>query len=159
MIFVTTGTQLPFDRLVLSVDEAAADLSETVFAQIGAKGREPKNIEYARLLTPQEFDKRLLSARVLVAHAGIGTILSVMKAKKPLVIMPRLASLNEHRNDHQIATANQMSRLPGIYVAHNSRDVIEILKRSDLKCLSDEFSSNSRETLVDNIKNVISNGF
>lgn len=34
-----------------------------------------------------------------------------VKQDKPIIIVPRLASLMEHRNDHQIATAMRMDEL------------------------------------------------
>ena len=55
---------------------------------------------------------------MIYAHAGMGTILSALKQDKPIIIVPRLASLKEHRNDHQIATAMRMDELGYVYVAY-----------------------------------------
>ena len=68
----------------------------------------------------------------MVAHAGIGTILSAKRWARPLVILPRRHALGEHRNDHQIATARQVETLPGIHVAWEAADLEALLARRDL---------------------------
>lgn len=44
MIFVTVGTQLPFDRLIEMVDEAAPELDQEIFAQTGSGKYIPKTL-------------------------------------------------------------------------------------------------------------------
>lgn len=52
-----------------------------------------------------EFDKLCHDARLIVAHAGMGTIISAMTKGKPIIVFPRIAALGEHRNEHQLATS------------------------------------------------------
>lgn len=120
MIFLTLGTQLPFPRLVRALDEVAPTLGEPVFGQIGESPYRPVNFETVPFLSPQEFKARFAAARVIVGHAGIGTILSGLKAEKPLVLMARRAALGEHRNDHQLATVAQLGRIPGIHIVEDA---------------------------------------
>lgn len=120
MIFLTLGTQLPFDRLVRALDEVTPDLDEPVFGQIGSSRVRPVNFESVDFLSPVEFQARFAAARVIVGHAGIGTILSGLKAEKPLVLMARRAAMGEHRNDHQLATVAQLGRIAGIHVAEDA---------------------------------------
>ena len=48
MIFITVGTDLPFDRMIRALDDwAGASGRRDIFAQIGEGGWEPKNIEFA----------------------------------------------------------------------------------------------------------------
>ena len=73
MIFVTVGTDMPFDRLLKVVDSWAAETGRNdVFAQIGEGGWEPRHIKFANFLQPPEFVERFKSARVIVSHAGHG---------------------------------------------------------------------------------------
>ena len=109
MIFLTLGTQLPFDRLVKAMDEVAPGLQEAIFGQIGNARVKPANFESVDFLAPREFKQHFDAARVIVGHAGIGTILSGLKAEKPLVLMARRVAFGEHRNDHQLATVSQLS--------------------------------------------------
>jgi UDP-N-acetylglucosamine transferase subunit ALG13 len=110
VIFVTVGTQVAFDRLITAVDEwAGAAVGREVFAQIGPTRLRPRHIEYAPFVSPQECTERMLAAKAIVAHAGMGTILTALEMGKPLLVMPRRAALGEHRNDHQLATAHRFA--------------------------------------------------
>jgi len=53
----------------------------------------------------------------VVAHAGMGTILTSLRFCRPLVLLPRKAALGEHRTDHQAATAHRLQHLAGVRVA------------------------------------------
>ena len=129
MIFVSVGTQLTFDRLIGAVDEwAGAAPGREVFAQIGPSRLRPRNIEYARFLSPEECRQRMLAAKGIVAHAGMGTILTALEMGKPLLVMPRRASLGEHRNDHQLATAYRFAELGKINVAFDESELPQRLE-------------------------------
>ena len=108
MIFVVTGTQLPFDRLIKMLDEIAPELNEEIVAQVNGSNYLPRYVNTIDILPPDEFDSIFSRARLIVAHAGIGTIISAMQNQKPIIIFPRIAALGEHRNEHQLATAAKM---------------------------------------------------
>lgn len=111
LIFVTVGHQMPFDRLVRAVDQwAACNQRDDVFAQIGDTTFRPTHIGHRRFLSPAEFDQQMREATAIVAHAGTGTILAAAQLGKPLLVMPRLASLHETRNDHQVPTAEHFAK-------------------------------------------------
>ena len=130
MIFATVGTQLPFDRLILGLDQwAASNPDVEVFAQIGDRGRQPEHIDWAREIDPQEFRERLHECDTVVAHAGMGTIISAIELGKRVIVMPRRASLAEHRNDHQLATAARPGHLKGLEVAQDADALTQALAR------------------------------
>lgn len=121
MIFVTVGTQLPFDRLIASVDAWAGETAVSdVFAQIGPGAYVPRHLEFAQFISPAECVERMREADAIVAHAGMGTILQALQLGKPLLVMPRRASLGEHRNEHQSATAERFKALGSVEVADDS---------------------------------------
>lgn len=124
MIFVTVGGQLPFDRLVHTVDRWAMDRGRAdVFAQIGDSSSPPGHIQWERFLSPTDFQAKAQEADVIVAHAGMGSILTALELEKPIVIMPRRAQLNEHRNDHQWATVNHLGDGIGVNVARDENEL------------------------------------
>lgn len=143
MIFLTVGTQLPFDRLIRMIDAAAPHLGEEIFGQIGLSSETPQNFPSSPNLDPRDFETRMASARVIVSHAGIGSILSAKRHGKPIILFARQAAFGEHRNDHQLATCAQLADRPGIYIAHDETDMIALLKRSDLDAGSDRPESNN----------------
>lgn len=119
MIFLTVGTQEPFDRLVQAVDRWAAESRDSaIFGQISDRGLyRPRNFEWAAHLDITRYRSVCEQASLLVAHAGMGSIITALDYAKPIVIMPRRSHLGEHRNDHQYATARQFRGKPGIHVA------------------------------------------
>ena len=118
MIFVTVGSELPFDRLLNVVDKWAATTQKKVVAQVGSTQHPPKNImKWDQFISQTEFLDHIVHSDVIVAHAGMGSILMAMQNQKPIIIMPRRAKYRETRNDHQVATANKLNGISGIYVA------------------------------------------
>jgi len=132
VIFVSVGTQLPFDRLVRVVDQWAVSAGRTdVIAQVGHSSYVPSAIDARPFMSPDEFVRIQRSASLLVAHCGIGSMLSALEIGQPVLMMPRRHSLREHRNDHQIATARHLRTIPGVYIADNERELVESLNRPD----------------------------
>lgn len=123
MIFVTVGTQLPFNRLLKCVDEHFSNYPTlNVVAQTGTSDYKPKHMKCYQDLSIQEFDDLFNQASVVIGHAGMGTILTSLCASKPVCIMPRLVSFDEHRNDHQVGTANRFSQYKGCFVFTSADD-------------------------------------
>ena len=132
MILVTVGGQLPFDRLIRCVDQWAGEAGRTdVFAQIGDSQFAPKNIENAPFLDPAAFQERFEAARVIVSHAGMGTVISALEAAKPILVLPRRFALNEQRNDHQLATVERLKDRPGVFVAMDEGELRDALSKID----------------------------
>jgi UDP-N-acetylglucosamine transferase subunit ALG13 len=128
VILVTVGGQMPFDRLVSAVDAWAGARGRTdVFAQIGPTDLRPKNIEWVHLMEPDEFRRRVIAADAIVAHAGMGSILTALEHGKTILVMPRRGDLLETRNDHQVATAERFSELGRVHVARDERELPERL--------------------------------
>lgn len=128
MIFGTVGGQLPFDRLVRAIDLWAASRGRAdVLIQVGPSDIKLESARAVPMLAPPEFDRTFEEARVVVSHAGMGTILTALTRGKPLLVMPRRAELGEHRNDHQLATAAQFEGRPGILVAWSEEELLEKL--------------------------------
>ncbi|MEW4489256.1 glycosyltransferase [Thalassoglobus sp. JC818] len=121
MIFVTVGSLQSFDRLVQAVDEwvQTSNSSEEVIAQIGKSTYEPKSFQPVETLTPDEYRSTFDRARLVVAHAGMGTIITALETGKLTVVMPRRGHLNETRNDHQMATVSRFKRSERIRVAED----------------------------------------
>ena len=118
MIFATVGSQEPFDRLIRAVDEwAVLHGRSDVFAQIGDSTYCPEHIKFTKFLEPSEYNRVIHEASVVVAHAGMGAIISALEIGKPVVVMPRRGALRETRNDHQVATAERFGVRGRVIVA------------------------------------------
>ncbi len=130
MIFLTVGTQEPFDRLVRAVDAWAATHDVPVFGQLGRLAADsylPRHFPFESFVSADEFQERLEASRLLVGHAGMGSIISALSAGKPLLMMARRAALGEHRNEHQLATAARFAGRPGLHVAADAQAVPDLI--------------------------------
>ncbi len=111
MIFVTVGThEYPFNRLIRAADELAGLTKEEVVIQTGSGTYLPQTAKHFNLVTRVEMESWLSQARVIISHAGAGTIIFSLKFKRKMVLIPRLAAFGEHMNDHQLQLAHTMER-------------------------------------------------
>nr|WP_237489054.1 glycosyltransferase [Tsuneonella aeria] len=143
----TVGTQLPFPRLLESLDRIAGRSGLHIVAQIcQAPGPYP-HLEQHAFIEPARFDALLSEASVLIGHAGIGTIFAAARSRIPLILFPRQFALNEHRNDHQMATARAFEDRPGIHVAWTDNDLERLVLTPGLEPMGED-SWTQREPLL-----------
>jgi UDP-N-acetylglucosamine transferase subunit ALG13 len=145
MIFVTVGTQLPFPRLVSSIDQISPRLALPVFAQTADPHFQAKHIDCRAFLPPDEYNAKIEQSSLIVAHAGIGTVLQAKTARKPLIIFPRRASLGEHRNEHQLASASFLRDLRGVHVAWTDHDLEELLRQPALEAADPRLGAGAQQ--------------
>ena len=112
LILVITGTHTQgFDRLVAAMDTYSSSEKEKVVIQIGSSKYIPKYATWFRFLDRDESIRELMEeADVIVAHAGAGTIIDILKLGKPLVLVPRRKELGEMMDDQQLELAEKLSR-------------------------------------------------
>jgi UDP-N-acetylglucosamine transferase subunit ALG13 len=151
-IFVTVGTQLPFDRLITAVDSWAGQNSQTdIFAQVGESAALPFNLESQARLTMKEFAGQVADADLLISHAGMGSIITALDLGKPIIILPRLAMHGEHRNDHQLATAGKFADIDGIHLAANENEIASCIERV---LAAPKLAVETRKVKVGNSRNI-----
>lgn len=132
MIFVTSGTQLPFDRFIQAVDEVAlSHPSKTFLVQASCVKYQVKsrNIQLVNHLSPVEFTDAVNTAELIISHAGIGSIVSAAQSGKPLIVFPRFGKLKEHRNNHQVATCEAMQKCFTLHVATNAETLNRLIQQ------------------------------
>lgn len=129
MIFVAVGTQFPFDRMIRIVDEWVGDNNESAFAQIAEGKYIPKNMQWKAFIDADEYNRRVEQADLVVAHAGMGNIITAREKQVPIIVMNRQYKLGEHRNDHQADGLKWMDKLTGVYAAPDNKRLIDLLNR------------------------------
>ena len=114
MIFVVLGTQkFQLNRLLQKLDEYVEQglLTDEIYAQIGNSTYKPRHYAYKDFMDKKEFDATIAKADLVIAHSGVGTIITAIHAKKPVVVFPRLAKYKEHVDDHQLQLLHQFDEL------------------------------------------------
>ncbi len=153
MIFVTVGAQMAFDRLVRTVDAWAGQRRRSdVFAQIGPSRYRPQHAAWTPFLDPPEFAAKVSAARVVVAHAGMGSILTALTAGKPILVMPRRGDLRETRNDHQVATARRFAELGRVRVAMDEDELRRQLDELDRLDGGEPIADHADPKLIDALR-------
>lgn len=119
-ILFAAGTQFPFPRM----DQVVQGVAErrpawTLVYQAGPDAElstlaSLPNLLAQPLFKAEEYQEFLAEAALVVTHAGMGNILACLEQGKPFLMLPRLARLGEHRNDHQVDTAEAITESYGI---------------------------------------------
>lgn len=152
-MFVTTGTQLPFPRLLDAVNLWAAERQEVkVIAQNAqpddSNSKTWQHLETHAFLTPSQYSNYCDWADVIVGHAGMGTIITGFENQKPLVLMPRLFALGEHRNDHQLSTAKKFEDRQSIQIVTNEQELKDALSKDFTTISAENDTNENRERLI-----------
>ena len=129
-IFVTVGTSGHFDRLIRALEGFALDNHQAViFAQIGEDAYAPKHFDFSPLLTQKAFEDRIRKADLVICHGGFGVIGQIMKAQKPMIIIPRTEQdINPKRQNNQLSLAEEMARRHGILCCPDPEAITPILE-------------------------------
>lgn len=129
MIFVTVGltNEYRFDRLVRGADELGAQTDEEVMIQLGPSRYRPRHARYFDYASQEETDRLVKSARVVITHAGAGSILTVLRHGKPLVIVPRLEKWGEAMDDHQLELAEALCRAGKAIIVLDASNLTEAI--------------------------------
>lgn len=151
MIFLTVGTQFPFERLVKTVDEIVGQgiINEEIFGQIGESAYIPQNFQSAAFLEKNILDNHLKNASGIISHAGTGTIRTALEYNKPLLVMPRLPRYHEVVDDHQVEIAKKFEEQKHILVAYRKEDLPQ--KAMELKYFVPQKRTTQVEAVVQRI--------
>ena len=107
MILVTIGTnEQPFDRLV----RAASTLGglESLVVQHGSSRVPHGRGQWVDFVSFEELSARMEQARVVVCHAGVGSIMLARRCGKCPIVVPRRLHLGEAVDDHQLPIARRL---------------------------------------------------
>jgi UDP-N-acetylglucosamine transferase subunit ALG13 len=111
------------------MDEIAGKIDEKIIMQIGYTNYKPMNAEHFSFVDNfEEILKLNRESRVVVSHAGAGSIVTALKQNTPVIVVPRLKKYNEHMNDHQLEIAHAMSENKNVTVICDVESLEECLK-------------------------------
>jgi UDP-N-acetylglucosamine transferase subunit ALG13 len=107
MIVVTTGTnEWAFDRLVRMAASVAGD--EPLFMQYGSSEERSDHGEWVDFVPFEELEQRMREARVVISHAGVGSIMLARRCGQRPIVLPRLGRLSEAVDDHQVELGRRL---------------------------------------------------
>ena len=128
-VFVTLGFERrPFDRLIKAVDEGIQRgiLPKETLVQTGHTRRSVRECPSVDFLAYSDMIEVLQSAEIIIAHAGVGTLLQCLHLRKIPILFPRRAHGKEHVDDHQVKFARVMEERKRALVAYNSEQLYNV---------------------------------
>ncbi|OGU55543.1 MAG: hypothetical protein A2V66_07055 [Ignavibacteria bacterium RBG_13_36_8] len=134
MIFVTVGNwHKGFDRLIQAVDELVKHntIKEDVIGQIGQGSYVPQYFQHRAYYSQEEFMDYLNQARLIISHAGMGTIGQALLRSKPIIVVPRKASLGEHVDNHQFTTTRYMEAEGKVIAAYEVEELTKKINQAE----------------------------
>lgn len=124
MIFATVGTHGDGFPRMLAALETLGDVDELV-VQYG-HGTPPANATRAEAFLPFNAIMELFArADLVITHAGVGSILLASRAGHVPVVMPRIARLGEHVDDHQVELARALEARGGVLVCWEAAELAQ----------------------------------
>ncbi len=121
-VLVTVGTtDYCFRRLVERLVEIIPDDVEVVW-QVGKSNVEGLGIDGHDQLSKNDLDTYIAEFDVVISHAGSGSLLTCLSAGVVPVLVPRLGSLDEQNDDHQLVLASWAGK-SGLAVVSDASEV------------------------------------
>ncbi len=162
MIFITVGGEkYPFDRLVRAIDEAVASgaLAGPIFGQVGSADYLPAHYPYARYLEFPAMVDNIARAEIVIAHAGVGTVLLALSRGKIPIIFPRRPEFGEHLDDHQVEFARRAAKTGKVLSAEETGELIALAGNFDSATAAMPVPGESlKETLIQYLRRVVGPG-
>jgi beta-1,4-N-acetylglucosaminyltransferase len=123
MIFVTVGTnEARFDRLLRAVAELSID--EEVVVQHGhSSAIHSPRAEVFDFLTFESMVETIRGARIVVTHAGVGSVMVALANAKRPVVVPRRKSFGEAVDDHQLQLGRRFAEAGLVTLAETPDDL------------------------------------
>ena len=116
--------------------------------QVGVGGYKPNNSDVYEVLNKKDYIRIINSCNLMITHCGTGSLIASIQYEKPIICMPRMEKFGEHRNDHQVAAAQQLN--PAIFtIINDDDDLLETANRL----------LHNKAKIVDNYLNIIGKKF
>lgn len=127
MIFITVGTnEARFDRLLRAVAEIP--LAERLLIQHGHSVRlERPDSELVDFLPFEGMVEAIRSARVVVTHAGVGSVMVALANGKRPVVVPRRKAFAEAVDDHQLQLGRRFAQAGLVTLVEDPEGLAEAL--------------------------------
>jgi UDP-N-acetylglucosamine transferase subunit ALG13 len=149
MILILLGTiKLDFKRPLVEVDDLCQQgiINEKIIVQAGFTTYLSKYLEIIPFIDPEIIDDLLSEARLVITHAGSGSVISALKKEKKIISIARYAEYNEHVDNHQLDLLNEFAKSKYIIPWYKEDKLADLIK------LVNEFKPN---LYISNKKNIL----
>ncbi|OLT42037.1 hypothetical protein BJF86_02380 [Serinicoccus sp. CNJ-927] len=125
-LLVLGSERFPFPRaLEVATPVIHSDLRWTI--QHGHTPVDAADSRCHQWMTPRELAELAEQSGVVATHAGVGSVLMALRAGRHPLVLPRLGSLGEHADDHQLELARELERRNLVTVAMPGADLAALV--------------------------------
>lgn len=135
MILILLGTfDIEFSRPLVAVHELCKTgvLCEEIIVQNGFTRFDSPFFTYKPFINQDELNELYQKARLIITHAGTGSILKGVKMGKKVIAIARLKKYMECVDDHQLEILDEFSKLKFIYPWNENDSLSRILKNVEM---------------------------
>ena len=130
MILATIGTnEQPFDRLVRAVADLRVD--EPLIVQYGSSSIRGEHGEWIDFMSFDQLAERMREARVVICHAGVGSIMLARRCGRRPLVVPRRLHLGEAVDDHQLGIARRLHEWGLVTLVEDESRLAELAAAAD----------------------------
>ncbi len=134
LIFVVLGThELPFHRLLNEIEhlKQQAFIKEEVIVQHGHTPCNSKYFSLKKFVSYEEMDAFYDKARIVITHAGTGSVVTALRKGKKVIAVPRLKEYGEHNDNHQLEIVAQFLKQGYILTWKDGEQLAAVLKQAE----------------------------
>jgi UDP-N-acetylglucosamine transferase subunit ALG13 len=126
MIFVTVGTnEARFDRLLRAVDGLGS--GEELIVQHGPSTVRPVDATAVDFLSFDEMVATMRRARIVVTHAGVGSVMTSLLAGQRPIVVPRLHRYGEAVDDHQLPFGRRVAEAGLVVLCEDPGELVPLV--------------------------------
>ncbi|MBD3627948.1 PssE/Cps14G family polysaccharide biosynthesis glycosyltransferase [Cyclobacterium sp.] len=132
MILVLLGTfPTQFERPLVAIDSLCREgiIREKVIVQNGFTEFPSQYLSYKPFLPVEELDQLYKEARIIISHAGSGSLLKGLKMGKKIIAIPRMPKYGEVVDEHQMEILSEFEKENYLLGWRESDDLKELLLR------------------------------
>jgi len=130
MILVLLGTfQIEFPRPLILIEQLMQEnkLKEEIIVQNGFTNFSSSHLDLRPFMSAEELDKLYQEARIIITHAGTGSLMKGIKMGKKVISVPRLKKYGEHIDNHQLEIHTEFEKLKYIYPWNDGDSLEQVL--------------------------------
>ena len=128
MILVSVGSgRFPFDRLLRAIEQLPP--GEELIVQHGSSSVRPTGAMCLDFIPFETMVDYVRDARIVISHAGVGSVLvAFANGKRPLVV-PRLSKFGEIVDDHQLEFGRRLAQADLVTLVEDLDELPEAIAR------------------------------
>ncbi len=156
MILVVLGTfPIEFKRPLLEIDKLCKEgnITEEVIVQNGHTKIMTNHLNCMPFMSPEILSEFYENARLIISHAGTGSLIKGVKLNKKVIAIARLAKFGEHIDNHQVEILEEFAKM-GYILPWREHDALKDVLKTVENFTPNKYISN-KQTIIDYLTDYI----